>query len=417
MKKFIMLSAVMAAVSTAFIACSSDDDLAQAPAVPEETVIDTPKGTPFSLSVSADTRATMYNADAWGTSGANAVTMLKLYGKQPSYAAWMDRIFTRDADKTNWTSTRNATTGSTTTDAAAPCWPVDDPNTNDVESAEATKFYAITDNAIGTESGTPIAGISEWMSPTVGKFKYALPIFEPDPIKPEEAILWYNSNEYSQTQQIAYSYVNNSQLTDLMVASAETTEASTVNGEGKLSLAFTHALATLKIQAAFVSDAEYNDGNDPSQATIKSVMVCGLKGAGTYTFGGSPSPWATNTAVNYYYELPTPKPLTAEGEGGSYTPYELVPAGTFLVVPQSVTACATTYTGDYPTTGAYIAVRFRDSATNKDWIQFYPFTASFNAGKIRTITINIPDGYDPFDDTGDNGNAGAIYTAANTFVQ
>jgi len=55
MKKFIMLSAVMAAVSTAFVACSSDDDLVQAPAVPEESVSE---GTPLVINVVDATRGT-----------------------------------------------------------------------------------------------------------------------------------------------------------------------------------------------------------------------------------------------------------------------------------------------------------------------------------------------------------------------
>ena len=55
MKKFIMLSAVMAAVSTAFVACSSDDDLAQQPKAPETTV---EEGTPLVVKVVDATRGT-----------------------------------------------------------------------------------------------------------------------------------------------------------------------------------------------------------------------------------------------------------------------------------------------------------------------------------------------------------------------
>ena len=61
MKKFIMLSAVMAAVSTAFVACSSNDDLAQAPAVPEENVSE---GTPLVINVVDATRGTDYTTSS-----------------------------------------------------------------------------------------------------------------------------------------------------------------------------------------------------------------------------------------------------------------------------------------------------------------------------------------------------------------
>ena len=99
MKKFIVLTAILAAASTAFVACSSDDDLAQQPKAPE-TIVDSPKGTPFSLSVSADTRSTLYNANAWDkTDGVPWVKEIKIYGNQADISnIWMNSVvFKRDS--------------------------------------------------------------------------------------------------------------------------------------------------------------------------------------------------------------------------------------------------------------------------------------------------------------------------------
>ena len=59
MKKFIVLSALVAATSTAFVACSSDDDLAQQPKAPETTV---EEGTPLTIKVVDATRGTDWTA-------------------------------------------------------------------------------------------------------------------------------------------------------------------------------------------------------------------------------------------------------------------------------------------------------------------------------------------------------------------
>ncbi len=407
MKKFIMLSAVMAAVSTAFVACSSDDDLAQAPAVPEETVIDTPKGTPFSLSVSADTRSTLYNADAWNeTNSGTWVKEIKVYGKQTGASdPWVNNVvFKRNAYNADWVANRSAAAESIT----ELNWPSE--NTD-----KATTFYAITDgDNMGSGTTAAIPYVSAWMS-TVGTFSYSLPTTTSD-------ILWYNNNGYDFSNDVynSYTYVTNSALKDLMVASVATTETS----DGTLNLAFAHALAGLTIKAIFASDGEFANS---ASAKVKSVMVCGLHVAGTYTFGAG-TPWATNTAVNYYYELPTPKVFAAEAEAGTHTPEEIVPAGTWLVIPQTVTAwdeklpkIGGSFTGTYPTESAYIAVRIHDSTYDLDYILCFPLTMTKDlvAGKNRVITINIADGRDVFggeDTTEGNNFAKHFYEPAQSTV-
>lgn len=392
MKKILIMSA-LAAVSTAFVACSSDDDLVQqAPVVPEETVV----GTPFTISTGADTRATLYNANAWDKSNSTTwVRDLKLYGKQGSNDPWMNSvIFHRDAYNADWAPNRSASEASLSTVN----WPTADKTT-------PTTFYAITDNAIGTGTTAAIAGVSEWMS-TPGSFTYTLPTTTDD-------ILWYDDNAYEQAETNEYTYVTNAALTDLMVASTESAETA----NGVLSLAFTHALAGLTIKAIFASDAEAANN---ASATVKSVMVCGLNGAGTYTFGAA-TPWASNTKVNYYYELPTPKPFAAEAESGTHTPEEIVPAGTWLAIPQTVTAWDEKLPGTdtYPTEGAYIAVRIHDSVGDLDYILCFPLATTLNAAKNRVITINIADGRDVFggEDTDEGNNfASHFYTPAQSVV-
>ena len=392
MKKILVMSA-LAAVSTAFVACSSNDDLVQqAPVVPEETVV----GTPFTISTGADTRATLYNANAWDKSNSTTwVSDLKLYGKQGSNDPWMNSvIFHRDAYDADWAPNRSASEASLSTVN----WPTANKTT-------PTTFYAITDNAIGTGTTAAIAGVSEWMS-TVGSFTYTLPTTTDD-------ILWYDDNAYEQAETNEYTYVTNAALTDLMVASAESAETA----NGVLSLAFTHALAGLTIKAIFASDAE---ASNSASATVKSVMVCGLNGAGTYTFGAA-TPWASNTKVNYYYELPTPKPFAAEAESGTHTPEEIVPAGTWLAIPQTVTAWDEKLPGTdtYPTVGAYIAVRIHDSVGDYDYILCFPLATTLNAAKNRVITINIADGRDVFggEDTDEGNNfASHFYTPAQSVV-
>ena len=174
MKKFIMLSALVAATSTAFVACSSDDDLAQQPKAPE-TIVDngSSEGTPFSvMPTSGTTRAVRYGSSAWDGTSDTYVNCFKLYGKQGTADPWVKNVvFTRSSKSANWIPARDddGTVSSLT-------WPVDDPATTEVvESATATNFYAITDNAIKDQANSnALDYVSEWMN-TEGSFTYTLP--------------------------------------------------------------------------------------------------------------------------------------------------------------------------------------------------------------------------------------------------
>ncbi len=298
MKKVILLMAACVAVGTAFVACSSDDDLVQqAPVVPEENM-DTPKGTPFSLSVSADTRATLYNADAWdGTDVGDGkwVSEIKIYGKQTqATSAWMkSAVFTRDAYNSNtWTITRDATSTSPTT----PTWPVTDANaTPATDSSDPTDFYAITDNAIGSTKEATISNVGAWMT-TPGTFTYTMattngPVPHID-IVSGTGYLEDTDKNTSDVDDPYVDYVDTSELKDLMVAKATTTEPV----DGKLTLpAFTHVLAGLNIKLIFRNDGVISNAQGNHQAVIHYIKIMGLNTSGTYNFN------AAGTAVDPYW--------------------------------------------------------------------------------------------------------------------
>ena len=282
MKKVILLMAACVAVGTAFVACSSDDDLVQnAPVVPEENM-DTPKGTPFSLSVSADTRATLYNADAWdGTDVGDGkwVSEIKIYGKQTQAATpWMkSAVFTRNAyDSDTWTITRDATSTSPDT----PTWPVTDANaTPATDSSDPTDFYAITDNAIGSTKEATISNVGAWMT-TPGTFTYTMATTN----GPVPHIELLRGTGYLDDPVENANYVDASELKDLMVAKATTTEPV----DGKLTLpAFTHVLAGLNIKLIFRNDGVISNAQGNHQAVIHYIKIMGLNTSGTYNFNAA----------------------------------------------------------------------------------------------------------------------------------
>ena len=373
--------AAFVAACAAFVACSSDDDLVQqAPEVPEV------KGTPFSISVGADTRATLYNADAWGATGVNTkVTMLKLYGKQTDQTTpWLNNVvFTRASTSTDWSANRDAEHDALG-DEEKPTWPK---SGNSIDSSVDTKFYAITDNAIGDGKASVISGVDDWMNP-VGSFTYGL-------TSKTEDISWYNIIDY-EFQPTTTTYVDPDKLKDLMVSTTTTNESGASNG--KVELGFKHALSNLVIKAKFLSDGE---SNNHITATIKSIMVCGLNTEGTCTIGLTPTWSALGTPMPYYKVLATPVTVTAIPENSDAQTIEnntkdIVHSGEWLVIPQKTTPwdllpCETAY----PST-AYISIEIHDSADttddNSSVLLTFPLNTTFNPGKNRIITIDIAQG-------------------------
>ena len=405
MKKILVMSALVA-ISAAFVACSSDDDLAQQPKSPE-TIVDTPKGTPFSVQpTSGATRAARYNADAWnGTSkfGRPWVREFKLYGKQGDNV-WMNNVvFQRTAyNQTDWKPVRDASGA-----ISKVCWPADDPATTDVvESAAATDFYAITDNAIQSSSSDALANVSRWMAPTVGQFDYVMPTTTKANM--EWILAADGQNGVYETASTAY--VDSTQIKDLMVASASTNEAGTDGGV--LDLEFKHVLAGLTVKAKFLSNQAAGEGNS---GTIKYIKVCGLKTSGTYTFG---SGWSKlDDYVIYYKEWTgSDKPVLSAQEEGTAAEavaiQDLVCPGEWLAIPQSTSPWDVSYMDSAPAAAgvAYIAVRFEDDTTGDDLELWYPLNITLTAAKNKVLTIDLGQFFEPYDkDTKDNTKAAQYY--------
>lgn len=400
MKKVILFGAALAALAT-FNSCSSEDDIvAQEPTpVQEEPAV--VKGTPFKVSTSneADTRATLYNANAWGTTGdATKVTMFKLYGKQGTNDPWINSaIFTRSYDANNdpawsaWAPVRDAESSINKLE-----WPTEDKDTE-------TNFYAITDNAIGDGNTAAITGVSEWMS-TVGSFSYTIPT--------TNTAFYWDAGNYSFEDPIVEDHVDASKLTDLMVAS-DTKNETGVTG-GTLPLEFKHALAGLSINVKFVSSDAANAQGGAQQAIIKAVMVRGLYTAGSYTFGSNPWSSMSGDDICYYKDLTSmplnKRTLTAELETVTDpTIVQIVSPGEWLVIPQTTTPWnLTTNTSNFPgkvdnRQMAYIALHIDDQGD--DVVVYFPLNWTFKAAKNKTITLEMSLGRDIWLDSDNDGLA------------
>ena len=427
MKKFIMLSAVMAAVSTAFVACSSDEDLAQQPKAPE-TIVDTPKGTPFSLSVSAATRAKLYNEDAWDGSDVgdgNWVNQIVLYGKQTD--AWLNsNIFVRTskAADASWTTNRTLTA----TGVSTPTWPTENTST-------PTEFYAITDNdMIIDDDNANISNVGAWMS-TLGTFTYTM-------AKVEGEYLPHIDPNQAQTGKIVAGgvetdYVNVSTLKDLMVASATKKESETTNGQ--LELTFSHVLAGLSIKAIFLNNEvlegyqayqadntlDFNSGN----ALIHYIKIMGLKTSGTYTFNpsGTDPNWDISEGayvcyykafspaitVNAFAEPDYPDGATADQKAAAKAAaiaaadenkWLVEKTDPWMVIPQPTDPwdCQGCSGGKYIADGkAYIVLGITDHLETENVEIFLPLDTEFVAGKNKTLRLDIGKFRDLYNNTGD----------------
>ena len=427
MKKFIVLSALVAATSTAFVACSSDDDLAQQPKAPE-TIVDngSSKGTPFSVNPSSGaTRAVRYGSSAWGNYDSehptNFVDCFKLYGKQSGLDAWINNVvFTRaktGAEANIWGPSLTQSTP-----VASLSWPSGyTTGESPIKKSEvATNFYAITDNNIfaGNHATKPdgIDGVSQWMN-TEGSFGYSLQTTH-------ATIPWDNSQSNpGEISDQDITFIDRANIRDLMYATTTKKEADVTSGQ--LPLAFHHALSGLSIQAKFLSNGEYKtDASKNGYAMIKAVAICGLNTSGTFTMNPSTGlgAWSgLGTKVNYYYAIPDAggRKISVENDQdadvvANPTITELVPAGEWLMVPQEISTSATadvtpwdySYSGVLPDASsfAYIVVILADKKElDTDFTLCFPLNTKLNAGKNRVITIDIAQGrYASWDFDDDN---------------
>ncbi len=437
MKKFIVLSALAAVASTAFVACSSDDDLAQAPAVPEESVVDTPKGAPFSVVAfnTDDTRAVRYdgNGDGWepttGTTPIAAtgnyafVKSFKLYGKQAGASdAWIDNlIFARTAKTGDGSKFEPKRLSNNDTFTGTLTWPT-------TNTDKATTFYAITDNDIPTSGdNTNLTGVN-W-TPSNGKFTYQVQtpeVVNPTTPTPVSVGIVEYSNGVDFGTADKTNVVDADALRDLMVATcSKTAAADPVN---TVSLTFDHVLSGLAINAWLVSD----NAAVPASVDIKAVMVCGLKGNSTYTFNSGFSTTPSVPVIYYKQFVSTIKTFTEIESGivvnkepmtkwGNPTLTPLVAPGEWLVIPQTCTPWDRMRddSDDFPSmSGAFVCILLDDGEacrlmsfplttnaahkadTANEPLSVLPTTLAFNPGKTRTINLNIALGREHYLGTG-----------------
>ena len=427
-KKFLFLSALVAA-TTAFIGCSSDENLAEVPEVieePSEEVI--PQGTPFSVKAfgTDDTRAIRYGEGGKEMNdGSGWISELKIWGSQKEINNnWLQSmVFKRtNADSKEWTPARK-NDGST---AASTGWPTT--NTDKV-----TTFYAITDGNIANASGNKVNGVTENFldgkivyNPETAEIDARADGFESD-LDNYIAGGWVQASSPADTEIDNFDAVDNSKIGDLMVA----TKVSVETADGSIPMSFDHALCGLYVCAKFcpVNQNWVTATGYANKFTIMGVRLHGLYTGGTYTFGSGWGSYTGQSGLYYYglgrYDGGNCVTLEAEATTADPTVKTVVPSGTWLLVPQNVTGWDCSYnSGALPAdgSGAYLEILYTNGDQSPDdsyaAIAVYPLpTMTFVAGhnyrlvidveKIRTTLADVKkdDG-----DSGSDGKCDYIFT-------
>ena len=396
-KKFLFLSALVAA-TTAFVSCSSDENLAEVPDVVEETPAKT--GTPFSVVVANDdgtTRATLIDNTSLGS--------FKLFAKQGSAAPWINgNVFKFEDSK--W----NPYQGSTAVEMS---WPTEDKET-------ASNFYAYSDNStdgVTVDTGSPTTSCVVTDNLANGSFVYK---FYTDP----------NDHVWNKTGRGGYNFtvsnvVDLDKQSDLLVAYTTQNEAAGTS----VPLHFRHALASLAIQARFTcmewnatEGASKTTGiNEGARLTIMGIRIYGLKGGGTFTFPATDdynaethrwgtTPWTTEGGTDVIYEknFDTPKVISAQNQTSATDPInktEIIGHTDLMVIPQSYTPWPWTQSKDtgVAPSNCYVAIRMSgvqgdgeggDGSQLTEQVYYLPLTTpstsnAFLAGVKHTITLNL----------------------------
>ena len=393
-KKFLFLSAFVAA-TTAFIGCSSDENLAEVPEVIEEPAPEpeAPKGTPFRVVVGNGTT----RADLTKTTTANLSNFV-LYGIQQTATPnfWMDGLTFVKED--GWGCSDN------------PTWPVDNKETN-------TKFYGFSD---GVTSGIP-TGLTPSIESDAQSFHFTFGEGEESTlyhaaVSEAEGSSTYGASWNTRKANLRESFkstatvLDNDRLTDLLVTKA--TEATESDNDGTLRLGFSHALSNLVIKAKFVADETGPNWPAGSVFVIEWLRIYGLYTSGTYTFG-SGTPWSfgdSDGKVVYQKNFGEDddrwtmyaQAYTANEE--DITLKTLVDEGEFMVIPQDYSSRA--YAGyqvpnaapaegqvyiqlyGYFNTAGTIGVTMTDRRN----INYFPLNVTaqtFVAGKKQVVVLNL----------------------------
>ena len=250
MKKMVLLAAFVAA-GAAFVACSSNDDLVQAPTSPEETI---DEGIPLTIKVIDATRGDY----------ASASTLDKF------------TVFsTQNGGTTRWLGERD-------TESPLVSAGVEFNNTY-VDPEDHSKGY----------NGTFTSGERKWLDGTWDFYAISDATFPTEFIDPADETKGEQDAEHlDAASDRNFTYVvptNYNNQKDLLVA-ASMGKKSTDNG-GVITFPFQHALAQIgQITFTFTGDnAQYD--NTSYFFIIKGVTLCNILSKGKYTF---PATWTEN---------------------------------------------------------------------------------------------------------------------------
>ena len=416
MKKIILLMTACVAVGTAFVACSSDDDLVQqASVVPEKTVVGTPL-TVKAFSGGDDTRAIRYGEDGKEVTldangqqivGSNYISEIKLWGSQLGLATpnnWLESVvFSRTgADSDTWSPARAADgTGISVSDPLT--WPITD-------VTEPTTFYGITDGNIANADGNALNNVTEHFadgyiiySPGTKEIDhYADGLLKDAGAVAEGAACgWVYAADPGAVELDNFDVIDNDKLGDLMVATIERTQTS----DGAIPMPFEHAMCGLYVSAKFQPQNQDWVRNDyQGKFTFLGLRIHGLKTAGNYHFDTGWTDLSGGTST-YYYGFGTydcqagtgGKTLVAQATGEALHVEPLVPSGTWMLIPQTITGWDKKYnSAELPAdnAGAYIEILYTNGDTNAEnyysAIGIYPLPdMTFVAGHNYHLIINV----------------------------
>ena len=319
MKKILVMSALVA-ISAAFVACSSDDDLVQTPVV---------KGTPVKV-VLGGTRA-----DLSKTTTAN-LSSFQLYGVQQTAVKnfWMDNVkFTKNGS--DWESSAT--------------WPVANKET-------VSKFYGFSD---GVTDGTPL-GVTPSIAADAQSFTFTfgdgvesspyVATVSPKVLSTMPSFASAGFVAQREASKATADVLESNKLTDLLVTYDDTEG---VEGtDGTLNLNFKHAFSNLILKAYFVGDEAETTWPSTSVFYIEWIRIYGLYTSGTYTFGSGWSFGSSEKKVIYEkifgeeesetvdnrFKMSIQTYADYQANGIHYEP--LVDEGEFMAIPQDYSARA-----------------------------------------------------------------------------
>ena len=375
MKKILVMSALVA-ISTAFVACSNENDLVQQkPEVPETPT----ERYPITVTVSDPTsRGTDLTADD--------LTSFSMYSTID--ASWQATATSKvGAGFEKISGTWRNTTGAETT------WPS--------QTTDYT-FYAVNDVENMTSAPT-VTGASV-------SFGYAMPQSQ------DANEDWY----YDYTKQV-----------DLLVAK-ETTNYNAGDPKGSINVNFKHALAQIRNIYVYCDYSKlYSDDADYLHLRVNGIKIGGLKAVGTYTFDAA-TPWVVSDNDNDNAEYEIPLAIEADDEAAfnqmSFEPSTDKKGGLKLplgddglyVIPQI--ASGEVVTGnlarsgwDFDVTGAYADIHLQVATTYYGITYYVSYQESQEPGNGWNYLRSKENGFQwvrcplKFDITAGSGRAYNLY--------